>query len=116
MANIIWIILRATTVGFLSSLSNFISRPSRTWQCSQSTPREAVMNCMAGKSWSAGRPFRTWIFLNCCSVSLGAGAVWAATDGDAMARDRSAKTEGSAHLFVNDEVMDRQLLWRREGV
>src|SRR6185437_7716801 len=72
MANIIFIILRAVTFVFLSSLSNSIFWPSRTWQYSHSTPRDAVMNCMEGNTRSAGTPFRAWMFLNCSSASLGA--------------------------------------------
>src|SRR5579864_393078 len=66
MANIISIILRAVCLGFLSSFSKAFC----TWQKSHSTPSEAAMNCMVGKTWSAGTPLSTWIFLNCSSAFL----------------------------------------------
>src|SRR5580693_10353740 len=80
MANIISIMLRAVTLVFLSSLSN--SRPfsPRTWQYSHSTPSEAVMNCMEGRTRSAGTPFSTLMFLNSSSASLGAAVVCGVLD------------------------------------
>src|SRR5580700_11210343 len=38
------------------------------------------MNCMAGITCSPGMPFRTLMFLYCCSASLGAGGAWADED------------------------------------
>src|SRR4029077_2360331 len=72
MANIIFIILRAVTLVFLSSLSNSKPWSPLTWQYSHSTPSEAVMNCIEGGTRSAGTPFSAWIFLNSSSASLGA--------------------------------------------
>jgi len=59
IANIICIIFRAVTFG---SLSSFSIAP-RTWQYSQSAPRDAVMNCIAGTTWSAGTPLSALMFL-----------------------------------------------------
>src|SRR5262249_48672708 len=64
MAICISIILRAVALAFLSSFSN----ASRTWQNSHSTPSEALMNCIAGCTLSAGTPFITWMFLKNCSA------------------------------------------------
>ena len=55
MAICISIILRAVCLDFLSSFSNAFC----TWQNSHSTPSELLMNCMAGRNWSAGVPFNT---------------------------------------------------------
>src|SRR6267378_4264144 len=66
IAIIMVIILRAVTLGFLSSFS---IAPC-TWQYSHSTPSEALINCIEGTTWSAGMPLSTWIFLNCSSASL----------------------------------------------
>src|SRR5277367_1746925 len=38
------------------------------------------MNCMAGITCSAGMPFKTLMFLNCCSASLGEDGAWAGAD------------------------------------
>src|SRR5208283_910713 len=67
MVSIISIIFRAVCFGFLSSFSN----APCTWQNSHSTPRDALMNCIAGINWSAGIPFSVWTFLNCSSAFLG---------------------------------------------
>src|SRR5438552_8711972 len=66
------IILRAVTLGFLSSFSFACA----TWQYSHSTPSEAAMNCIEGITCSAGIPLSAWIFLNSSSASFRpAGAV-----------------------------------------
>src|SRR5690242_21297481 len=66
------IILRAVTLGFLSSFSFACA----TWQYSHSTPNDAAINCIEGITCSAGIPFSAWIFLNSSSASFGpAGAV-----------------------------------------
>src|SRR5438477_11117629 len=60
------IILRAVTLGFLSSFSLACA----TWQYSHSTPSEAAMNCIEGITCSARIPLTAWIFLNSSSASF----------------------------------------------
>src|SRR5438477_8354261 len=73
------IILRAVTLGFLSSFSLACA----TWQYSHSTPSEAAMNCIDGTTCSAGIPLSAWMFLYSSSASLGGFA--AASSDDAFA-------------------------------
>src|SRR5205807_4740272 len=70
------IILRAVTLGFLSSFSFACA----TWQYSHSTPSEAAMNCIEGITCSAGIPLSAWIFLNSSSASFGPAGAVAALD------------------------------------